>query len=86
MGGYDKGPPPQDLCLVRKEQHLNYNVINGRQQYSNLSNVHYHANANCPRLRCPDFNPNTVEIPDSVRNKLLPEHWLFLIQVFGIVA
>ena len=85
-GGYVRGSPPEDLCLVRKEQHLYYNVVNGRQQYSSLSYVQYHANTNCPRLQCPDFNPNTVEIPDSVRDKLLPEHWLFLIQVFGIVA
>ena len=74
-GGYVRGSPPEDLCLIRKEQHLYYNVVNGRQQYSSLSNVHYHANTNCPRLRCPDFNPNTVEIPDSVRDKLLPEHF-----------
>ena len=85
-GGYEKGidgrsapPPPQDLCLVRKEQYLYYNVVNGRQQYSSLSNVHYHANTNCPRVRCPNFSPNMVEIPDTIKEKLLPEHWLFLI-------
>ena len=85
-GDYDRGNPLHDLCLVRKEQHLYYNVVNGRQQYSSVSNVHYHANTNCPRLRCSGFNPNMIEIPDSVRDKFLPEHWLFLIQVFGIVA
>ena len=35
-------PPPHDLCLVRKEQHLYYNVVYGKQQLSSLSNVHYH--------------------------------------------
>ena len=91
-GGYDRGrdgksaPPPNDLCLVRKEQHLYYNVVNGRQQYSSLANVHYHANTTCPQLRCPNFIPSMVEIPDAMRDNLLPEHWLFLIQAFGIVA
>ena len=37
-------PLPKDLCLVHKEQHLYYNIVNGRQQLSSLSNVHYHAN------------------------------------------
>ena len=34
--------PPNDLCLVCKEQHCYYNVVNNRQQLSSLSNVHYH--------------------------------------------
>ena len=48
--GYARGEdgwvlPPLDLCLVHKEQHFYYNniIVNGRQQLSSLSNVHYHA-------------------------------------------
>ena len=73
-----------DIILVRKERHLYYNVVNQRQQLSALSNVHYHANVVCPRLKFPLFNPKHVEVPNEVRLKLLPEHWLFLLQTFGI--
>ena len=48
-------PPPNDLCLVHKEQHLYYNVPNGWQQLSSLSNVHYHANVECPKVRVTNF-------------------------------
>ena len=56
QGEDGRAPPPLDLCLVHKEQHLYYNVVNQRQQLSSLSNVHYHANTTCPRIRFPDFN------------------------------
>jgi len=79
--GYSRGadgksclPPPQDLCLVHKEQHLYYNVVNCKQQLSSLTNVHYHANLNCLRARFPSFNPNTIHVPDSIKLKLQPEH------------
>ena len=78
-------PPPHDLCLVHKEQHLYYNVVNGRQQFSSLSNVHYHANPNCPRARFPNFNPLHVQIPEEIKEKLLPTHWLFFFETFGSV-
>ena len=39
-------PAPLDLCLVHKEQHVYYNVVNNRQQLSLPSNVHYHAALN----------------------------------------
>jgi hypothetical protein len=84
-GGYDRAPPPMDIILVRKERHLYYNAVNQRQQLSALSNVHYHANVVCPRLKFPLFEPNSVEVPEEVRSKLLPEHWLFLLQTFGIM-
>ena len=78
-------PALQDLCLVHKEQHLYYNVVNCKQQLSSLSNVHYHPNPNCPKLRCPDFNAKAVLVPDSIKPKLQPEHWMYLLQTFGIV-
>ena len=53
-------PPPNDLCLVHKEQHLYYNIVNVRQQLSSLSNVHYHANITCPKIRFPSFDPHAV--------------------------
>ena len=77
-------PAPRNLCLVHKEQHLYYNVVNCKQQLSSLNNVHYHANSNCPRARFPDFNPRCVCIPEDVKLKLKPEHWVFLLQTFGI--
>lgn len=77
-------PPPRDLVLVRKEQHIYYNVVNARQQLSSHMNVHYHANQTCPRLRSPQFNPKDVEIPDDVKAKLLPKHIFFLSQTFGV--
>ena len=49
-------PAPKDLCLVHKEQHMYYNVVNCKQQLSLLTNVHYHANSSCPKARFPDFN------------------------------
>lgn len=76
--------PPMDIILVRKEQHLYFNNVTGRQQLSAPSNVHYHANLFCPRQRCLNFNPNNVEVPDDVKDKLLPAHWLFLFQTFGL--
>ena len=77
-------PPPNDLCLVHKEQHMYYNVANARQQSSSLSNVHYHANVECPRARFANFEPSTVEVPDDLKPKLLEAHKLFLFQTFGI--
>lgn len=32
-----RAPPPLDICLVHKEQHLYYNVVNAKQQLSSLS-------------------------------------------------
>lgn len=78
-------PPPFDLCLVHKEQHLYYNVVNGKQQLSSLSNVHYHANVSCPKIRYPEFNPQDVRVPQQLQGKLQPAHWIFLLQTFGIV-
>ena len=77
-------PPPMDLILVRKEQHMYYNNVYGRQQLSSPSNVHYHANLSCLCQRCPNFDPNTVEVPDDVQAKLLPIHMLFLVQALGV--
>ena len=76
--------PPMDIILVRKEQHLYFNNVTGRQQLSTPSNVHYHANLSCPRQRCPDFDPNKVEVPHDVKKRLQPAHWLFLVQTFGL--
>ena len=76
-------PPPLDLCLVHKEQHLYYNVVNARQQLSSLSNVHYHANTTCPRMCFPDFNPCTVHVPQEVKERLQSLHRSFLQQTFG---
>ena len=75
--------PPYDLCLVRKEQHLFYNVVTGRQQLSALKNVHYHPNLACPKARCPSFDSSQVQIPNEIKEKLLPEHWLFLLRTYG---
>ena len=75
-------PPPNDLCLVRKEQYLYYNVVNCKQRYSSLSNVHYHGNTTCPRARFPEFNPHSVEIPEEIKSKLQPEHWILLTNTF----
>lgn len=87
--GYTRGtdgtaPPPMDLCLVHKEQHLYYNVVNAKQQLSSLSNVHYHANTSCPKMRFPDFNPCTVHVPPEVKQKLQSLHRAFLQHTFGI--
>ena len=67
-------PRPFDLCSVHREQHLYYNVENCKQQLSSLSNVHYHANVSCPKARFSDFNPQQVEVPDDVHQKLNPSH------------
>ena len=77
-------PPPNDLCLVHKEQHLYYNIVNGRQQLSSLSNVHYHANVTCPKSRFPSFDPHAVQVPDEIKPKLLEVHKVFLHKTFGI--
>ena len=57
------------VCLVHKE-HLYYNVPNGRQQWSSLANVHYHANVECPKVRVSNFVPSAVLVPDDVKPKL----------------
>ena len=88
--GYTRGrdgkslPPPDDLCLVHKEQHWYYNVVNNRQQLSSLSNVHYHLDVSCVKLRYPEFNPLTVQIPPNVRAHLQPSHKTLIFQTFGI--
>ena len=61
-----------------------YNNVYERQQLSSPSNVPYHANLSCSRQRCPNFDLNAVEVPDDVKAKLLPIHWLFLLQTFGL--
>ena len=77
-------PPPYDLCLVHKEQHLYYNVQNARQQFSPLSNVHYHANVECPKVRFANFVPSAVLVPDDLKPKLLQVHKDFLFRTFNI--
>ena len=78
--GYGRSPngkslsAPLDLCLVHKEQHLYYNIVNNRQQLSSPSHVHYHIDVNCVKLRYPDFNPQAVQIPPDVRMQLQPAH------------
>ena len=56
-------PPLNDLCLVHKEQHLYYNV----PKLSSLSNVHYHANVECPKVRFANFVPSAVLVPDDLK-------------------
>ena len=65
-------------------QHLYYNVPNGRQQLSLLSNVHYHANVECPKVRVTNFVPSAVLVPDDLKPKLLEAHKDFLFQTFNI--
>ena len=77
-------PAPHNLCLVHKEQHLYYNTVNVRQQLSSLSNVHYHANVKCPKIRFTNFDPRSVRIPDDVRAKLMEIHKKYLLETFGI--
>ena len=89
--GYARSPngkalsaPLLDLCLVHKEQHVYYSVVNNRQQLSSPSNVHYHVDVRCVRLRYPDFNPLAVQIPPDVRMRLQPAHQIMPHQTFGI--
>ena len=63
-----------DLCLVHKEWYLYYNTVNARQQLSSLSNVHYHANVKCLRIRSTNFDPSAVRINNDIRGKLLEIH------------
>ena len=65
--------------------YIYYNVTNGRQQLSTLSNVHYHCNVNCARARFPDFDPINLQIPADVRSYLLLIHRLYVFQTLGIV-
>ena len=37
------------------------------------------------RQRCPNFDPNKVEVPDEVKEKLLAAHWLYIVQTFGLI-
>ena len=74
-------PPLNNLCLVHKEQHLYYNVPNGWQQLSSLSNVHYHANVECPKVWFANFVPSAILVPDDLKPKLLEVHKVFLFQI-----
>ena len=59
-GGYNRdasSPPSDNVILVRREQHLHYNFVTGRQQSSSMMNVHYHANLSCP---VSDVSPLTL--------------------------
>ena len=70
-------PPPFDLRLVHKEQHLYYNVGNGKQQLPSLSNVHYYANVSCPKIWFTEFNPQDVGVPQKLQGKLQQSHRIF---------
>ena len=89
--GYDRAsdgknclPSPNDLCLVHKEQHLYYNVLNGWQQLSSLSDVHYHADVECPSVQLADFVASAILVPNDLKHKLLEEHKVLLFQTFNI--
>ena len=61
-----------------------FNNVYRIQQLSSPSNVHYHANLSCLCQRCPNFDPNTLEVPDDIQVKLLPIHMLFPVQALGV--
>ena len=69
--------------LTRPSQGLNVNQLL-QQQLLRVTNVHYHANVSCPKLQYADFNPNLIQVPKDIQSKLKPEHWLFLLQSFGL--
>ena len=37
-----------------------------------------------PIQRFPTFDPNLIEMPDDVKERLQPTHWFFLVQTFGL--
>ena len=52
--------------MVHKEQHLYYN---GWQQLSSLSNVHYHANMECPKVWFANFCTFCSLVPNDLKHK-----------------
>lgn len=63
-----------------------YNVVNNRQQLSSLSNVRYHMDVGCVKLRFPDFNPFTVQIPSDVKVRLQQSHKTVIFLALGIAV
>ena len=52
----------QMICVWFIKNNIYYNVANAQQQLSSLSNVHYHANVQCPKAHFAKFDPCAVQV------------------------
>ena len=70
--------PPMDIC-VRHKEWQNFVDPCGDQQ-SRYGNVYYHCNIPCIQSRCPEFQPQMLDIPSMIAMQLLPVHTDYLIK------
>jgi len=80
---YTNKQPPNDLCIKHQEWRQ-FTPQGTDSPQSKFSNVYYHCRPECVWLRCPDFVPPQLEVPDEVQEQLSPIHKAHLASVFGL--
>ena len=76
---YPKPPyPPMDLCVRHKEWQKFVDPCGDQQ--SRYGNVYYHCNIPCIQSRCPDFQPQMLDIHSTIAMQLSPVHTEYLIK------
>ena len=60
---YSKHPtPPDDLC-IRHQEWREYFPTGSQTPQSRFGNTYYHFSTRCVKMRCPGFDPVSLEIP-----------------------
>ena len=80
---YTNKHPPNDLCIKHQEWRQ-FTPYGTDSPQSKFSNVYYHCRPECVWLRCPDFVPPQLEVPDEVQEQLFPIHEAHLASIFGL--
>lgn len=71
---YHKCPtPPDDLC-IRHQEWREYLPQGSQAPQSRYGNVYYHFNTRCVQLRCPEFIPVRLEVPQEIVEQLQDCH------------
>ena len=80
---YTNKQPPNDMC-IRHQEWRHYTPQGASFPQMKFTNVYYHCKPDCVWLRCPDFVPGYVEVPDEVREQLSQCHKDYLASVLGL--
>ena len=81
---YPKKPnPPDNLCIQHKEWR-EFTTPGSDSPQARFGNTYYHFNPGCVWLRCPEFIPSSLQIPQELFEQLEPTHKLRLAQEFQL--
>lgn len=80
---YTNKQPPNDLC-IRHQEWRQYTPQGADLPQSKFANVYYHCKPDCVWLRCPNFVPGCVEVPDEAQVQLSQGHKDHLASVLGL--